>query len=165
MPQVMGHDHGVLVDGRRTADFLQRFKAKLQARNPQEIGSTVFEAACRGGRQSVISRLRHGLENTASSVVHLVQNGCAGVANEQCADARGETEHLVKGENNKIGGVFGQVKIVSGGVGRDVEKDEPLSRAVKPVLSVDEVNPILRVHFAGKVLFQGIGKEIVDLVV
>lgn len=72
MPQVMGHDHGVLVDGGRTADTLQRFKAKLQTRNTQEIGSSVFEAARRGGGQSVIARLRHGLENAASSVVHLV---------------------------------------------------------------------------------------------
>ena len=51
--QVMGHCHGMLVDRYRAAHLLQRLKSKLQSRNTQEIGRTIFKAASDGRGNSV----------------------------------------------------------------------------------------------------------------
>lgn len=170
----MGHRHRVLVDRRGTAHPRKRLEPKLQGRNTQEIGRAVLETARGGGGNTgsegarralpVVSGLRDGLEHAAASIIHLVQDRGGGMANEQCADAGGETEHLVEGEDDKVGGVLGKVEIVGGSECGNVEENVPLAAAVEAILALDEVDPLLRVHLSRKVLFQRVCEEIVDLV-
>ena len=110
----------------------------------------------------MITRRSHRLQNTASAVVNLVQNGRRGLAHQEGSQSRGKTEYLVEGENDEIGGEFGEVEVMRWRIGGCVQQHEPSTRTCKLVLSMDLRNPLLREYLARKVLFQGVGEEIVD---